>query len=404
MWLDAHPLVLGTLQTIILLGLIVSPLAGLSTYIERRVSARIQSRQGCNRLGPEGLMQFLADGIKLITKEDIRPHGSDGFLFRFAPYLVVMGAFASFACIPFSGWFLISDIDLGLMYILALSSVIVIGIMLAGWSSNNKWSILGALRSAAQMVSYEIPLGLALIIPVLITGSLNLRVINDFQAGGVGNWLVFYAGPFTMLAFVIFCVASLAEVNRAPFDLPEAESELVSGYHTEYSGIRWGMFFVAEYAEMFLVSCIAVSCFLGGYQASIWNIPFIWLVIYYALHMLLTFAGYWPQIVQGLWQGRGLLSLLMTTRPWKKPGWLSTIVLLCALLLSVLIHMRSAQPWAQMIIFISKSYFFVFMMMWIRWSVPRYRVDQLMDLCWKKFVPLNFVCILATSIWMVLRG
>jgi NADH:ubiquinone oxidoreductase subunit H len=120
--------------------------------------------------------------------------------------------------------------------------------------------------------------------------------------------------------------------------------------------------------------------------------------------MLLTFAGYWPQIVQGLWQGRGLLSLLMTTRPWKKPGWLSTIVLLCALLLSVLIHMRSAQPWAQMIIFISKSYFFVFMMMWIRWSVPRYRVDQLMDLCWKKFVPLNFVCILATSIWMVLRG
>lgn len=343
--------ILGVDSTIITIVLVSAlPLvfiliyALVTLYMEMKVSAHIQDRLAYMRTGWHGVLQPFADILKLLQKEDTIPTAADRFLFKLAPFVVFAGTYASFAAIPFSSAYIGSNIDLGVFFIIAASSLVVIGLMMGGWASNNKWSIFGAFRSAAQMVSYEIPTALAILIAVMITGSLNLQEVTKFQEGGIQNWIIFGGPlpltqkllilPFTLITFLILFIASLAEVNRTPFDLPEAESELVQGFNTEYSGMRFAMFYLAEYANMFLVSAITVSLFLGG-----WSSPF----------------------------GDALSG----------PAW--------------------GFFW-----FVAKGMFLVFMQIWIRWTLPRLRVDQLMYTSWKVLTPFLFVCIFAVGLILVL--
>lgn len=321
----------------VVLGVVMG-FAGVASYAERKVAGHIQSRHGPNRVGPHGILQFVADGIKLVLKEDLIPAEADKILFRFAPYLVFIGCLGVFAAIPFSLYLGVTNLNIGLLYIMAISSIVVVGIIMAGWSSSNKWSLLGGMRSAAQIVSYEIPIGVSFLTIIIITGTLNMFDITNQQDGGLFRWLVFRYPPFTMLAFLIYFVASVAEVNRTPFDIPEAESELVGGYHTEYSGMRFAFFFMGEYGNMLAVSAIATILFLGGFQSPL---PF---------HIL---PGDWF-ILEGL-------------------CW-----------------------------FFGKAFFLVFMQMWLRWTLPRYRVDQLMQLAWKVLTPFSFANMLAIGIWVII--
>ena len=314
--------------------------------MERKVSAWIQDRTGPMRTGPWGLLQTLADGVKLIFKEDLIPPQADKLLFRFAPYLIFTCSVAVFAAIPFSQSILVSDLNIGIFYILSISSVIAIGVIMAGWASNSKWSLFGAMRSAAQMVSYEIPIGLSILTVIMMTQTMSMEgivaaqdgVFSEGKAiatfwgveikGSILDWMIFRS-PFTFLAFFVYFISSIAEVNRTPFDLPEAESELVAGFHTEYSGMRFAVFFIAEYANVFAVCAIASTLFLGGWQGILDEDQFI-------------------------------------------PG---------------------------LFILTGKSFLLVFVMMWVRWTLPRLRVDQLMNLCWKYLIPISFFNILGTGIW-----
>ncbi|MEK7264317.1 MAG: NADH-quinone oxidoreductase subunit NuoH [Bacteroidota bacterium] len=315
--------------------LFVLPYALFAVWWERKVSAHMQDRLGPMRVGGwHGWAQTIADIVKLIQKEDIVPAAADKKLHFIAPFIVFVGSYAAFAAIPFSSAYIGSDINLGILYIIAISSLVVVGLLMAGWSSNNKWSLFGAMRSAAQIVSYEIPTALTVLCVVMIAGTLNLQEITQAQTGWFWNWFVFQKFPFVFIAFVIFFVASLAETNRTPFDIPEAESELVAGYHTEYSGMKFAIFFLAEYANMFAVSAIASILFLGG-----WNSPF------------------------GEFLGGPILGFL----------W-----------------------------FVVKGMFFVTIQMWLRWTLPRLRVDQLMHVSWKVLTPWAFVCMFAIGLWVMM--
>lgn len=399
-------LVVAILYATVLIGLIVAPIAGFSTYVERRVAARMQARIGCNRVGPEGLLQFLADGIKLILKEDNIPKGADRILFRMAPYLVIGGAFMSFVCIPFGKHLVASDLNIGVFYLIGVSSLVVVGILLAGWASNNKWSLLGSMRSAAQIVSYEIPLALALMVPVLCVGSLSLQELNRAQAGGFHHWILFAAFPSAFIAFFVYFIAALAELNRTPFDLPEAESELVSGYATEYSGMRWGLFFVGEYANMFLVGAICATAFLGGWQASWANSFFAFGALFFTLIFAVKSLSYLAKLLPRLLlKGERLFDLLSTVRPLKLRKSAFVGLALVSLMGSLALQLLSDIWLIQLLILMAKAYFIVFVMIWIRWTLPRYRIDQMMSLCWKKLVPIGFVCVLWASIFiMVFHG
>jgi NADH-quinone oxidoreductase subunit H len=257
-------------------------------------------------------------------------------LFKLAPYVVFAGSYAAYAAIPFSAAYVGAEINIGLFYILAISSVVVIGLLMAGWASNNKWSLLGAMRSAAQIISYEIPVALSVLAVVMVVGTFDLQEINRAQGGWFWNWFVFQKFPLLFLAGVIYFVASLAEVNRTPFDIPEAESELVAGYHTEYGGMRFALLFLSEYANMFAVSAIAATLFLGG-----WNSPF-------------------GDFLSG--------------------------------------------PWWGLFWFLSKGMAFIFVQMWLRWTLPRLRVDQLMYVGWKVLVPFSFAIVLGVGLWVLLAG
>lgn len=314
--------------------------AGLATYVERKVAGDIQARIGPNRVGPVGLLQFLADGIKLLLKEDIIPAKADRFLFVLAPYFVFIGSFAAFVVIPFGMGLIASDLNIGIYYVMAVTSLVVVGVLLAGWASNNKWALLGGMRCCAQIVSYEVPVGMALLPAVLIAGSLSLQDIVRSQGGllGIFGWNIFH-NPFTFLSFFVYYVAALAETNRTPFDIPEAESELVAGYHVEYSGIRFAFFFLAEYGDMFVVSSLATACYLGG-----WHVPFI---------RAAAFPGIWGNLVS-------------------------------------------------LGVFLAKTLTLVVIMMWIRWTLPRLRVDQLMRMSWKYLLPITFFNLLGVSLWLLL--
>src|SRR6059036_4076501 len=243
----------------------ILPIAGVTTWVERRVAGRIQSRIGPNRTGPAGFLQWLADGIKSMLKEDIVPTAADAPLFKLAPYVVMTGFLAAFVAIPFGGPLIIADLNVGILYVTAVTALVVVGILMAGWSSNNKWSLLGGIRSAAQIVSYEIPAGLSIFPIVMLTGALSMQQIIRAQGWAPWQWFLF-DNPFTFAALFIFFVAALAEGNRTPFDLPEAESELVMGFATEYSGMRILLFFVAEWGTLYVIGANVTTFFLGGWQ------------------------------------------------------------------------------------------------------------------------------------------
>ncbi len=344
-------LIADIIQAILPLFFFILPFALFAVYFERKVSAHMQDRLGPMRVGYHGLLQTVADILKLIQKEDIVATNNDKKLFNVAPVLVFAGSYAAFAAIPFSGAYIGSDINLGVFYIIAVSSLVVAGILMAGWASNNKYSLLGSMRSAAQMISYEIPTILVVITIVMITGTLNLRTLSEMQTGYFWNWMIFGGPvfgiskiifiPLMILGFGIIYISTLAEVNRTPFDIPEAESELVSGYHTEYSGMKFAMFFLAEYANMFAVSAIVAALFFGGYQSPV---------------------GYLGNLLNAHWM----------------------------------------IPIEQFFWFTAKGIFFVFVQMWLRWTLPRLRVDQLMAACWKYLIPLAFVNLIIVGLITVL--
>jgi len=329
----------------------ILPFALFAVLMERKVSAHMQDRLGPMRVGYHGILQTIADIIKLLQKEDIVASATDKNLFNLAPVLVFMGSYAAFAAIPFSSVFIGSQIELGLIYIVAVTGLVVAGILMAGWASNNKYSLLGAMRAAAQIISYEIPTLLIILTVIMITGTVNLHTLSEMQTAYFWNWLILGGPepgiqkilfiPLMMAGFLIIYISTLAEVNRTPFDIPEAESELVSGYHTEYSGMKFAMFFLAEYANMFAVSAIVSAIFFGGYQS-----PF----------------GYLGNLFN--------LSWLI---PIEQFSW-----------------------------FTAKGLFFIFVQMWLRWTLPRFRVDQLMEFCWKYLIPMAFVILLLVGLITVL--
>jgi len=341
--LGAVPVWAVSLLLMVVAGVIVLTFAltfeGVGSLVLRKVAGDIQARIGPNRVGPNGILQFLADGVKLVLKEDLIPADADRPLFKLAPYFVFVGSFAAFVVVPFGMGLIAADLNIGLYYVMAVTSLVVVGVLLAGWASNNKWALLGGMRAAAQIVSYEIPVGMALIPAVLIAGSLSLQDIVRSQSGllGIFGWNLFH-NPFTFFAFFLYFTAAQAETNQTPFDLPEAESELVSGYNVEYSGIRFGLFFLAEFGDMFIVAAVATACFLGG-----WNVPFL--------------------------------------------------------------NVQTMSPiWANLIslgVFLAKAFTMVLISMWVRWTLPRLRVDQLMRMSWKYLVPLTFVNLLGVSLWLL---
>jgi NADH-quinone oxidoreductase subunit H len=291
-------LVAGVL-TFIIYAPVSACIAGILTWCERRLAGAMQSRYGPNRVGPQGFLQWVADAVKLLHKEGIFPAAVDVPLFRVAPYLVYLGMFTTFVVIPFGPALIAADLNIGVFYVLGITSLTVVGVLMAGWSSNNKWSMLGGFRSAAQIVSYEIPTALSVGAVVLLTGTFSTQEIVRLQGGGLGllNWNIFH-DPFLFLAAFVFFVSSLAEINRVPFDLPEAESELVSGYNTEYSGMRFAMFFLSEYANVFVLAALATTIFLGGWMLPVRIASPVWanvlgLLIFMAKAGILSLVVLW---------------------------------------------------------------------------------------------------------------
>ena len=316
---------------------------------ERKVAGRIQSRCGPMRVGGwHGWAQSMADGLKLVCKEDLVPSDADRALFLVAPYLAFVPAVLAFVALPFGTYWVFRNLDVGLVFVLAMLEVEVVGVIVAGWASNSKWSLYGAMREACQMVSYEIPMGLALLIPIMCVGSLSLTVAGDAQSGGWHTWLAF-RNPFTFVAFVTYYIAALASCKRAPFDLPESESELVAGFHTEYSGWRWCLFFFAEYAAMFVVCGLATAMFLGA-----WHSPL---------------PASWAPKSDAIWAGaiRGAM--------FGGPVW-----------------------------FIAKCLFLLYVQLWLRWTLPRIRIDQVLHACIHTLLPLTMLLLLGNTVWEVLVG
>jgi NADH-quinone oxidoreductase subunit H len=309
-----------------LLGLVL-------VIMERKVSAYMQIRLGPNRVGPKGMLQSMADTLKLLVKENMTPNGADKLLFNLAPFVAMIVAMVIMAPIAFAKDFQLWDLNIGVLYITAISSLSVIGILMAGWASNNKYSLLGAMRSGAQIVSYELSAGLAVMTIVVLTGSLQIGDIIKAQENG---WWIFKGHVPAIIAFVLFLIAVTAETNRAPFDLAEAESELTAGFHTEYSGMKFALFFLAEYVNVFIVCAIGATLFLGGWM------PF---------HI-------------GNWQSFNHVMDYIPSSIW----------------------------------FFGKTFFLIFVIMWFRWTFPRLRIDQLLNLEWKYLLPISMFNILLVTL------
>lgn len=301
-----------------------------AVYAERKTAAFIQNRLGPMEVGPKGILQTVADLLKMLQKEDIRAKAIDIVPFLLAPFIVFAAVFVGYSVLPLNAELSGSSISSGAFFLLAIVSLDVLGILMAGWASNNKYSLYGAMRSVAQIVSYEVPLGLSVLCVIILTGTLNLQTMSILQEGGILSWNIIQF-PILIIPFIIFFVAGLAESNRTPFDLPESESELIGGYHTEYSGFRWGMFMLSEYGMMLLLSILGAILFFGG-----WNSPF-------------------TNILDG-------------------PIWSTFWLLFKALLL-------------------------IFVQMWVRWTLPRLRVDQLMSLSWKYLTPLAILMLFVCALW-----
>lgn len=314
---------------------VIGLFAGLGLVLvlmERKVSAWMQIRLGPNRVGPKGVLQSLADTVKLLVKEGMTPNGADKLLFNLAPFIAMIVAMLLMAPIAFAKDFQLWDLNIGVLYISAVSSIMVISILMAGWASNNKYSLMGAMRSGAQIVSYELSAGLAILSVVVLTGSLSVSDIINAQADG---WWIFKGHIPAIISFVVFIIAVTAETNRAPFDLAEAESELTAGFHTEYSGMKFALFFLAEYVNVFIVCAIGATLFLGGWM------PF------HIAH----------------WEGFNHVMDYIPTSVW----------------------------------FFGKTFFLIFVIMWFRWTFPRLRIDQLLNLEWKYLLPISMVNLLLAT-------
>ncbi len=341
-WLSSHLNNTWTLVVeMVIAGVLVISLFALLGLIlvimERKVSAWMQIRLGPNRVGPKGLLQSFADTLKLLVKEGMTPGGADKFLFNFAPFLAMIVAMLLMAPIAFAKDFQLWNINIGVLYVTAVSSISVISILMAGWASNNKYSLLGAMRSGAQIVSYELSAGLSILSVVVLTGSLSL---SDIIASQQNGWWIFKGHIPVLISFVIFLIAVTAETNRAPFDLAEAESELTAGFHTEYSGMKFALFFLAEYINVFIVCAIGATLFLGGWM------PF---------HI-------------GNWQGFNNVMDYIPSSIW----------------------------------FFGKTFFLIFVIMWFRWTFPRLRIDQLLNLEWKYLLPISMFNLLLVTAMAIL--
>jgi NADH-quinone oxidoreductase subunit H len=334
---------------LILLLHVVAVGALIFIWLERKVAGRIQDRLGPTRVGGKfGWLQTLADGIKLVAKEDITPKDADPLLFKLAPYVSFASSFTAYMALPFANGWAAQEVNVAVFFIIAVLGLEVFGVILAGYASGSKWSLFGGMREAAQVVSYEVPIGLCVVVPVLIVGSMNLVTIGEAQAGLFTNWLIFH-DPFTFAVFFVYFTCAVASVNRAPFDLAEAESELVAGFHTEYSGLRWSFFFMAEYGSMFLVSALAAILFFGG-----WNGPI-------PIFRMMGWA--YEQGATG----------------WTVTGYIAQVAGVLNLIL--------------------KAVFGVTVMMWVRWTLPRLRIDQVMTTCLKYCVPLAAICFVGAMVW-----
>ncbi len=341
------PILAGIIKgSLIIVFMLVSAI--FFVWLERKVSARIQDRLGPTRVGGKfGWLQTLADGMKLLVKEDVMPADADPFLFKIAAYVTLAAPFLAFIALPFADGVVAIDLNVGVFFMLAVMSTEIFGIIMAGYGSGSKWSLFGGMREAAQMVSYEVPMAVCVLVPVIVAGTMNLTNIGRQQNGGFWNWYLFH-DPFTFAAFWLYFTCATASCKRAPFDLAEAESELVAGFHTEYSGFRWLIFFMAEYASMFLVSGIATLMFLGG-----WHLGFL------------------PDDPAVLLRG------VMGTAGAVLGSGIS------------------------MLVFIVKCWFLVFVMMWVRWTLPRLRIDQVMETCLKYLLPISCALLLGVSLWQV---
>ncbi|MCI5148279.1 MAG: NADH-quinone oxidoreductase subunit NuoH [Candidatus Electrothrix sp. MAN1_4] len=335
---ESAPFINGLLGLIAVV-ILTSTLAAILILLERKVSAHFQVRLGPMRVGFHGILQPLADGIKLIFKEILKPKGADAFTFYLAPMLPLTATFLIMAILPYDHHLQLADPAGGVLYVLGISGLAVLGILLAGWSSNNKLSLLGAMRSGAQMISFEISLALIMLLIVMLSGTASLREIVLSQQGLVFDWWIFKLPFLGIISFIMYLIASTAELNRTPFDLAEAESELTAGYHTEYSGMGFAMFFFAEFVNMFISAALATTFFLGGFHAPLIGIGFI----------------------------DAILNIV--------PGFI----------------------W-----FFGKTFIIIFVYMWFRWTFPRLRIDQLMSLEWKMMLPTNLLLLMMGAVFMVL--
>ncbi len=381
---------------LVFVGLSVAVIA--MNWLERKILAHMQVRLGPMRVGPHGLMQPIADAIKLLLKEDIMPAEADGLIFWTAPFIVVLAAFTTFVVVPFGPTQAITDMNIGILFMLGVSSLSVLGIVMAGWASNSHYPLIGALRSSAQMVSYEVAMGLAVVSAILMTslnaeGTGTLSMIGIVQAQlAQGEWFIFKFFPLGLVAFFIFAVAMVAETNRAPFDLAEAESELTAGFHTEYSGFRWSLFFLAEYSAMIAVSSIAVTLWLGG-----WLRPFPnW------------FSGHTCDQIFALFPGATFLFLAAmcfynTVRMPKHPLFrIQTIGLagfgvVLGLVGLVLFYPPISLRVQDIFWFSTKVAGFMYLYIWYRGTFPRYRFDQLMQMGWKVLLPMGLGVLILTA-------
>jgi NADH-quinone oxidoreductase subunit H len=342
-WLSANfsPMLTLIIEMVLAGVAVIGLFAALGLVLvimERKVSAWIQIRLGPNRVGPKGMFQSLADTLKLLVKEGLTPNGADKLLFNLAPFIAMIVAMLLMAPIAFAKDFQLWDLNIGVLYVSAISSIMVISILMAGWASNNKYSLLGAMRSGAQIVSYELSAGLSILAIIVLTGSLQVSEIIESQRNG---WWIFKGHIPAIIAFVIFIIAVTAETNRAPFDLAEAESELTAGFHTEYSGMKFALFFLAEYVNVFIVCAIGATIFLGGWM------PF---------HI-------------GNWEGFNHVMDYIPSSIW----------------------------------FFGKTFFLIFVIMWFRWTFPRLRIDQLLNLEWKYLLPISMINLLLVTVIAILK-